>query len=257
VEGSVIVERQDANARAYRSPVTVKMLLGGAVDPPPWADPLIRTLEACTGMPTRDWVHDGYVQSPGPAYVFSSPSGSQSSSPSSAQTSFGRRRNSRFPPSNRGVDRESRLSGSASPPESVNVFENNFASTGRPRSAYGSGNFGTGGTLVDDLDDPFDNAHATGNVSNSRGHRPRAASYGGSLRYTPSERSRSYSTYGAADDDEFDSPFADNRGLSNRRTILESNHQSPIASNPGVRAIALFDFNAVEVSARLAFPLIP
>jgi SH3 domain-containing YSC84-like protein 1 len=57
---SVIVERQDANAIAYRSDdITVKMLLSGAVPPPEWAQPLVRTLESCTGMPGgRKWVHD-------------------------------------------------------------------------------------------------------------------------------------------------------------------------------------------------------
>lgn len=60
VEGSVIVERQDANAQAYQSDVTAKLLLGGAVEPPPWSSTLIKTLEACTGMPgTRQWVNDG------------------------------------------------------------------------------------------------------------------------------------------------------------------------------------------------------
>jgi len=59
VEGSVIVERQDANSLAYKSDVTVKQLLSGAVDPPEWASSLIKTLEACTGMPgNRKWVND-------------------------------------------------------------------------------------------------------------------------------------------------------------------------------------------------------
>ena len=60
VEGSVIVERQDANVQAYKSPVTAKLLLGGIVDPPSWAMPLIRTLESCTGMPgNHAWIEDG------------------------------------------------------------------------------------------------------------------------------------------------------------------------------------------------------
>jgi len=60
VEGSVIVERQDANVQAYDSPVTAKLLLGGTVDPPSWAAPLIKTLEACTGLPgNRKWVQEG------------------------------------------------------------------------------------------------------------------------------------------------------------------------------------------------------
>ena len=78
IEGSVIVERQDANAQAYRADVTAKQLLSGAIPPPDWASPLIKTLESCTGMPGgRRWVQEfqsnhatdpymfGGVESPG------------------------------------------------------------------------------------------------------------------------------------------------------------------------------------------------
>lgn len=59
VEGSVIAERQDANASAYGAAVTCKMLLTGAVPPPPWAEELHRTLEACTGLPGgQTWITD-------------------------------------------------------------------------------------------------------------------------------------------------------------------------------------------------------
>ncbi|KAF8656395.1 hypothetical protein AX16_002580 [Volvariella volvacea WC 439] len=59
LEGSVIVERQDANAQAYSSPVTARLLLGGHVDPPSWAQPLIQTLQSCTGLPGgQTWVQD-------------------------------------------------------------------------------------------------------------------------------------------------------------------------------------------------------
>lgn len=69
VEGSVIVERQDANAQAYRSDVSARQLLSGSVDPPEWAMPLTKTLEQCTGLPgNRKWVQelnsnhrDGYM----------------------------------------------------------------------------------------------------------------------------------------------------------------------------------------------------
>ncbi|KAF8349808.1 hypothetical protein F5887DRAFT_1127108 [Amanita rubescens] len=59
LEGSVIMERQDANQNAYKSPVTVKLLLSGMVDSPPWAASLIRTLDSCTGIPRYSkWVDD-------------------------------------------------------------------------------------------------------------------------------------------------------------------------------------------------------
>jgi len=59
LEGSVIMERQDANAQAYRSDVSAKQLLSGAIEPPAWAEVLLRTLENCTGMPgNRQWVKE-------------------------------------------------------------------------------------------------------------------------------------------------------------------------------------------------------
>ncbi|KAI0075986.1 DUF500-domain-containing protein [Panus rudis PR-1116 ss-1] len=72
VEGSVIVERQDANAQAYHSDVTAKMLLSGAVPPPEWAMPLIKTLEACTGLPgNHRWVQDFQAAHSDSGYLFS------------------------------------------------------------------------------------------------------------------------------------------------------------------------------------------
>ncbi|KAJ3860217.1 hypothetical protein EV359DRAFT_75299 [Lentinula novae-zelandiae] len=60
VEGSVIVERQDANIQAYENDsVTAKLLLSGSIEAPPWASTLTKTLEACTGMPgNRPWIDD-------------------------------------------------------------------------------------------------------------------------------------------------------------------------------------------------------
>ncbi|KAI0747062.1 hypothetical protein C8Q80DRAFT_1179116 [Daedaleopsis nitida] len=73
IEGSVIVERQDANAQAYRSNVTVKQLLSGAIPPPDWASPLIKTLESSTGMPGgRKWVQEFQSQHSSAPYMFGS-----------------------------------------------------------------------------------------------------------------------------------------------------------------------------------------
>ena len=49
VEGSVIVERQDANRLAFGSSVSVKQILSGTFDPPPWSNGLIQELEAVSG----------------------------------------------------------------------------------------------------------------------------------------------------------------------------------------------------------------
>lgn len=59
VEGSVIVERQDANRLAYGGNISVKQILSGVVDPPDWAQGLIGELERATGMPRgQRWVSD-------------------------------------------------------------------------------------------------------------------------------------------------------------------------------------------------------
>lgn len=73
LEGSVVVERQDANALAYDADVTAKMLLSGAIPPPAWASILITTLERCTGMPGgRKWLMDDPTRTPelGSGYAF-------------------------------------------------------------------------------------------------------------------------------------------------------------------------------------------
>lgn len=86
IEGSVIVERQDANAQAYHADVTVKQLLSGAVSPPEWASPLIKTLESCTGMPGgRRWVEEFQSHRSNDPYMFG---GVESPSLENAPSSF-------------------------------------------------------------------------------------------------------------------------------------------------------------------------
>lgn len=46
LEGSVLMERRDANAKLYNSPVTARQLLGGSIPPPPAAEPLMRVLSS-------------------------------------------------------------------------------------------------------------------------------------------------------------------------------------------------------------------
>ncbi|KAI1797964.1 hypothetical protein LXA43DRAFT_1088118 [Ganoderma leucocontextum] len=73
IEGSVIVERQDANTQAYRTDVTAKQLLSGAIPPPEWASPFIKTLESCTGLPGgRRWVQELQNNHPNDPYMFGS-----------------------------------------------------------------------------------------------------------------------------------------------------------------------------------------
>lgn len=46
LEGSVLIERRDANEKLYNSRITAKQLLEGAVRPPPAAEPLMRVLNS-------------------------------------------------------------------------------------------------------------------------------------------------------------------------------------------------------------------
>lgn len=103
IEGSVIVERQDANAQAYRSDVTAKQLLSGAIPPPEWAQPLIKTLEICTGLPgTRKWVNDEHM-SPG-GYAFGGLESPKNEAPSGLFSPFGKKKkgSTPFPPASWG-----------------------------------------------------------------------------------------------------------------------------------------------------------
>ncbi|CAG8717653.1 3183_t:CDS:2, partial [Cetraspora pellucida] len=52
IEGSVIIERKDANAKLYHRKVTAKELLSGQVPTPPQADVLYRALSAKTSRPS-------------------------------------------------------------------------------------------------------------------------------------------------------------------------------------------------------------
>ncbi|TRM62371.1 hypothetical protein BD626DRAFT_498998 [Schizophyllum amplum] len=71
LEGSVILDREDANYQAYGTSVSAKQLLSGAIEPPSWSKALIQTLEARTGLPgNRPWVHDRSLSDFGAGYAF-------------------------------------------------------------------------------------------------------------------------------------------------------------------------------------------
>lgn len=101
IEGSVIVERQDANARAYNDNVTAQMLLTGAVPPPPWADGLIKTLKLlASSEPNPKWVKENSVNQP---YAF----GGMGSSSSLTRGDKKSTPKSQFPPPSWGVPKGS------------------------------------------------------------------------------------------------------------------------------------------------------
>ena len=59
VEGTVIMERQDANRVGYGGSVSVKEILSGMVDPPEWSQVLIDQIGLSTGLPYgQTWVDE-------------------------------------------------------------------------------------------------------------------------------------------------------------------------------------------------------
>jgi SH3 domain-containing YSC84-like protein 1 len=262
VEGSVIVERQDANSHAYHAIVSSKQILSGGVTPPDWAQPLIRTLESCTSPPGgRAWVADD--RSPGgSSYAFGgiasnkaevSPSQrkqprNSSTTPSFPPDSWGTRRNSG---SYFGPPREEAISGSAwdydqppriDDPSFETRFENDFAPTGRSRAQHAPGQ-----SLDSSMGARLPPAHSRSSSS--------AASAGNPF-YSQAEReSDGYdiaSPFGPTLEDE-GNPFGPGSRVVDatvaryRETERDRVLRKPLAQGEGVcRAIALFDFRAVE-----------
>ncbi|KAF8246779.1 DUF500-domain-containing protein [Wilcoxina mikolae CBS 423.85] len=66
LEGSVIVERKDANSKFYGGPVSARQLLSGSIQPPPDADTLIRILSSrvFSGISTGSNYDDMYNDIP-------------------------------------------------------------------------------------------------------------------------------------------------------------------------------------------------
>ncbi|GAA5991579.1 hypothetical protein JCM5350_002622 [Sporobolomyces pararoseus] len=61
IEGSIIVERSDANSKAYGFNVTAKQLLSGSTELPRWAEELGETIKRRSGRDNRipGWIEDG------------------------------------------------------------------------------------------------------------------------------------------------------------------------------------------------------
>lgn len=58
VEGSILVERSDANGKAYGYAVTAAQLLSGRAEVPDFAHPLIEVLDRAIGSVPDEWQHD-------------------------------------------------------------------------------------------------------------------------------------------------------------------------------------------------------
>ncbi|KAL9603855.1 MAG: hypothetical protein Q9219_000964 [cf. Caloplaca sp. 3 TL-2023] len=58
LEGSILIERRDANEKLYNSRITAKQLLAGGVRPPPSAEPLMRVLNSRVFAGVASQTHD-------------------------------------------------------------------------------------------------------------------------------------------------------------------------------------------------------
>ncbi|KAG6891084.1 hypothetical protein C0995_014174 [Termitomyces sp. Mi166 len=245
VEGSVIVERQDANHQAYHSPVTARMLLGGVVDPPEWASYLIHTLESCTGMPGgRKWVQDGHTDG---IYAFgglASPGIESSPSFMKKKSSSYRQRSSEiFPPDAWGNQKDS-----------GSYFESQDEAS---RTRHGRVTDSDQDAPSSPFDSPFDNPKRPRFISNSSNTTTLDRSYD-----NPARHSRSYSAAAPHLDSSYSDPLGnpgkyDSRtyrlGFQTNTTPRLRTRSELIQQHESVgRAIALYDFKAVE-SGDLSF----
>ncbi|EJD55488.1 DUF500-domain-containing protein [Auricularia subglabra TFB-10046 SS5] len=233
LEGSVIVERQDANALAYDADVTARMLLSGAIPAPAWASVLITTLERCTGMPGgRKWLMEDPTLTPelGIGYAFGgegSP-GSRKNKGSGAWSPFGgnhKKRDSYFA-SDFIADSPPR-SPVQSAGETSATFETSFESAPGPRSKRTPSIFSTkaSNNLID-----FDDFNSPSEPSPLR----RSSSNPFAKKEPPS------ASTSAADAELSTSPSS--RPFLTARAGLKE----PLAPSEVGRAIALHDFDAVE-----------
>ena len=261
----MIVERQDANAQAYRSDVSAKQILSGSITPPEWAQSLIRTLEARTGTPGgRAWVQEGRPSSDS-QYAFGGISSSSADIPQSSRKQLRKTRNAdSFPPDSWGTPKntgsyfgppeEESVSGSAwdydhapridDPPPFETRFESDFVPTVRPNVRH------TPGQSLD-LSSPRtgqNSPHARSSSSTASTTNPF---------YSKAERRESdgydiATPFGPTLEDE-ENPFGpgsrsvEAAAARHREAERERVLSRPLAQGEGIaRAIALYDFRAVE-----------
>ncbi|KAK0198513.1 hypothetical protein F5146DRAFT_1131495 [Armillaria mellea] len=172
VEGSMIVERQDANVQAYNNPnVTVKLLLSGAISHPPWTAPLIQTLEACTGLPgNRQWIEDGGRPS---AYAFGGVGSTGSQTPSYLKKKK-KADKSMFPPESWGQETNSGSYFTESDPPSNRYNSNNFATPNDTWQRSGDTSVTSFPTHFDSDFTPEDSKRPTHRITQSLPYAPKA-----------------------------------------------------------------------------------
>ncbi|KAJ7275430.1 hypothetical protein B0H12DRAFT_1087300 [Mycena haematopus] len=266
VEGSVIVERQDANVQAYNgSQVTAKLLLGGAIDPPPWASSLIKTLDACTGFPgNRQWVPE---DEPEQTYAFATPT---TDVPPSQLKKKRKGDKPEFPPASWG---ESRDSGSYFSDQIANAslrgkpkfqndwgedsstsqfgtrFDSDFVPQQQNSKAYGHTRSATSivPPTVYDLFDPSPSHSPFADNRSGQMHN-RSLSHSASL-YSNAPSSPSLDLYGsqASTAKSNPSPTSERQSMAPPFIKPKPELARPLLPHEGVaRAIALYDFKAAQ-----------
>ena len=302
IEGSVIVERQDANAQAYRSDVSVRQLLSGSIDTPEWAMPLVKTLEQCTGLPgNRKWVQELNANNDG--YIFGSVGSPTTESPSSRLKKKNERpsfmdRTSSNSYNSKNTSQEDTRSYSPKPSYgSGSTFNSNSQQRDRPTTSYFETQFESdfvpetelrkhpqikfspkvsskpfsNSTNSGDLDPfqegspfnslpPFRSTQSAFSTSDSLGHRRAISTYTPTNTFTPTHNTtRSLgsrlSTPRLNDVDYLED--IDGKPPSQMdydfvpKLTTKPGLSTPLQPGDGIaRAIALFDFRAVQVSLR-------
>ena len=284
VEGSVIVERQDANSLAYKSDVTAKQLLSGSISPPEWAHNLIKTLESCTGMPgTREWINDGNTGFHA-GYAFGGGVASPGNEPSSSKSRKKKRAQStHFPPPSWGQRKESgsyfesefsddlRSSTPGSKPWNsygerdsfpTSTFDTHFESDFSPNVPKTRSNPHTGNSyprdssLVDDAfapSSPFDSLPPPDFTQSQ--FPPKSTGHSRSVSAAPPLSQKTLSSRNPFAPGEAGGSVASHqRSLSLAQPYIATKPELavPLLPQDGVaRAIALYNFQAVEVRALL------
>jgi len=251
------------------------MLLSGALPCPEWASSLVQTIEACTGLPgTRKWVDDR-ERDQDSGYAFASPKG-EGSTPSFLTKKkkvldfppghWGRRKNSGSyfagdesvdvddsPTLHDDYDHRARQSGSGFDTKFESDPPHPSQSRHRPFNSVSASS-----NTKDQFDPaspfnslpPFSSAHSTlsdKNIAHSRSP-SMPLSYQPSNRYSSADYANPFSS--SPPEDNF---FESDVRKSPRGPFLKPKSEltSPLPPGEGVgRAIALYNFNAVEVRNR-------
>lgn len=229
LEGSVIVERRDANRKFYGPGCTAKSILSGRVEPPPAVDPLFRVLESRAFTKRQfdaDYDDEYYNDIP---TSFSDDSSSFDSGIGAGAGGASSRRRATFGSFNRSSDRH-----------------------GGGTSSYGRGHRGADrsgyeyGDYSDEDDDYYDNnaSRRRSNTTNTNFKRATSTSSWEDDVYDRSHGGTTAATSAAAGSD-----MSPGRPHSSKPKFNDNDiddEDDPFASARGSKAIALYSFDAEQ-----------